>query len=291
MVWEAEFITARIASRARRVRYEAGSPNPEEVEVYRDALPAECVERCLVLGMTPELRALMAGRCAELVSVDSSAAAIAEYGPWVATPRETIVEADWSRFLQQTSQRFDVIAGDGIFGNLSGREEAGLLLRAIEAHLAPGGVFVTRMALVPEAFEAVRWTWTALAAQFRAGDIGEAEFGLTLRLFGFFRRFYDVESAILDCAGVYQEVASLCDCGVLSMRERDIVLRYVFRGKNWLPTETAWEELLAKSSWRVMRRSLRGKLWHAYYPFYACYKGKCACPNVHPGLAMKRPAQ
>jgi hypothetical protein len=270
MAWEAEFITARIASRARRVRYEAGSPNPEEVEVYRDAFPAECVERCLVLGMTPELRALMAGRCAELVSVDSSAAAIAEYGPWVASPHETIVEADWSRFLQQTGQRFDVIAGDGIFGNLSGSDAAGQLLQAIQDRLAPGGVFVTRMALVPKAFEAARWTWTALAEQFRAGDIGEAEFGLTLRLFGFFRRFYDVESAMLDCAGVYQEIANLCESGALSMREREIAWRYVFRGKNWLPTETAWVGLLAENAWLVTRRVLRGKSWHAYYPFYVC---------------------
>lgn len=206
------------------MRYEAGSPNPEEIEVYRDALPAECVERCLVLGMTPELRALMAGRCAALVSVDSSVAAIAEYGPWVASPRETIVEADWSRFLQQTGQRFHVIAGDGICGNLSGRDAAGQLLQAIQDRLAPGGVFVTRMALVSGVFEAARWTWSAPAERFRAGDIGEAEFGLTLRLFGFFRRFFDVESAILDCAGVYQEIASLCDSSALSMREREIAL-------------------------------------------------------------------
>ena len=79
---------------------------------------------------------------------------------------------------------------------------AGQLLLAIQDRLAPGGVFVTRMALLPGAFEAARWTWTALAEQFRRGYIGEAEFGLTLRLFGFFRRFYDVESAMLDCAGV-----------------------------------------------------------------------------------------
>ena len=88
---------------------------------------------------------------------------ISEYGPWVPSPRETIVEADWSRFLRQTGQRFDVIAGDGIFGNLSGRDEAGLLLQAFEARLAPGGVFVARMALVPEPFEAMRWEWTTLA--------------------------------------------------------------------------------------------------------------------------------
>jgi len=80
------------------------------------------------------------------------------------------------------------------------------------------------MALVTGVFEAARWTWSALAEQFRAGDIGEAEFGLTLRLFGFFRRFFDVESAILDCAGVYQEIASLCDSSALSMREREIAL-------------------------------------------------------------------
>ncbi len=270
MVWEAEFITARIANPARRLRHEAGSPNTEEIEVYRNALPAEREGCCLVLGMTPELRALMAGICAEVVSVDSSAVAIAEYGPWVASPRETIVEADWSRFLQQIGQRFDVIAGDGIFGNLSGSDAAGQLLRAIHDHLAPGGVFVTRMALVPEAFEEARWTWTALAEQFRAGDIGEAEFGLTLRLFGFFRRFYDVESAMLDCAGVYQEIASLCESGALSMREREIAWRYVFRGKNWLPTETAWEGLLAENAWLVTRRELRSKSWHAYYPFYVC---------------------
>ena len=163
MVWEAEFITARIAGRARRMRYEAGSPNAGEVEVYRDAFPAECVERCLALDMTPALRALMAERCAELLSVDSSAAAISEYGPWVPSPRETIVEADWSRFLRQTGQRFDVIAGDGIFGNLSGRDEAGLLLQAFEARLAPGGVFVARMALVPEPLEAMRSEWKTLA--------------------------------------------------------------------------------------------------------------------------------
>jgi hypothetical protein len=270
MAWEAEFITARIANRASRVRYEAGSPNPEEIEVYRDALPAECVERCLVLGMTPELRALMVGICAEVVSVDSSAVAIAEYGPWVASPRETIVEADWSRFLQQTGQRFDVIAGDGIFGNLSGSDAAGQLLRAIQDHLAPGGVFITRMALVPTAFEATRWSWRMLAEQFRRGCIGEAEFGLTLRLFGFFRQFYDVESAILDCAGVYREIASLCESGALRGQEREIAWRYVFTEKNWLPRETTWVGLLGESAWQITRRSLRGSLWHAYYPFYVC---------------------
>ena len=272
MAWEAEFITARIASRARRVRYEAGFPNPEEVEVYRDAFPAECVERCLILGMTPELRALMAGRCAELVSVDSSAAAIAEYGPWVASPRETIVEADWSRFLQQTCQRFDVIAGDGIFGNLSGSDAAGHLLQAIQDRLAPGGVFVTRMALVPEPFEAMRWEWMTLAEQFRRGCIGEAEFGLTLRLFGFFRNFYDLESAILDCAGVYQQIAGLCASDALSVQEREIAWRYVFMGKNWLPKETVWVEMLAENAWQVTRRALRGRLWHAYYPSHVCSK-------------------
>mgnify|MGYP001061618962 FL=1 len=93
---------------------------------------------------------------------------------------------------------------------------------------------------------------------------------MTLRLFGFFRRFYDVESAMLDCAGVYREIVSLCDSSALSMREREIVLRYVFRGKNWLPTRAAWEELIAESAWQVMRRSPRGIVWHAYCPFYVC---------------------
>ncbi|MCU0809896.1 MAG: class I SAM-dependent methyltransferase [Thiobacillaceae bacterium] len=272
MVWEIEVFTARIANQAGRLRHEAGSPSPEEIEVYRGALPAECVERCLVLGMTPELRALMARRCAEMVSVDSSAAAIAQYGPWVVSPREKIVQAEWSWFLEQSGERFDVIAGDGVFGNLSGRDAAGQLLQLIHERLAPGGVFVTRMALVPESFEAMRWEWATLAEQFRAGQIGAAEFGLTLRLFGFFRRFYDVESAILDCAGVYQQIASLCDSGALSMQEREIAWCYVFTGKNWLPRETVWEGMLAENAWQVARRSLRGRLWHGYYPFYVCSK-------------------
>ena len=272
MAWEAEFITARIASRAARLRFEAGSPNAEEIEVYRSALPADGVSRCLVLGMTPELRALMVDVSSEVVSVDSSPKAIAEYGPWVSAPRESVVEAEWSRFLQETGQRFDVIAGDGVFGNLAGRDAALGLLRVIESKLAPGGVFVSRMALVPRGLEAMRWEWPALVAQFRAGRIGEAEFGLTLRLFGFFRQFYDAETTSLDCAAVYQELAKLCDSGALDMREREIAWRYLFRGKNWLPPESVWERLLAEIPWRVVRRSLRGKLWHAYYPFYACYK-------------------
>ena len=57
------------------------------------------------------------------------------------------------------------------------------------------------------------------------------------------------------------------------MREREIAWRYVFRGKNWLPTETAWEGMLAKNAWLVTRRVLRGKSWHAYYPFYVCSRG------------------
>lgn len=216
----------------------------------------------------------------EVVSVDSSAAAIAEYGPWVAAPHETIVEAEWSGFLQQAGERFDVIAGDGIFGNVPGRDAARSLLQAIDRSLAPGGVFVSRMALVPQGFEAARWEWPELAAQLRAGRIGEAEFGLTLRLFGFFRRFYDAESATLDCAAVYREIAGLCDCGALNMHERDIVWRYLFRGKNWLPTESAWERLLAEGTWQIARRSLHGKLWHAYYPVYVCCKGRRVSPGV-----------
>ncbi len=282
MAWDAEFIAARISTRDRRLRFEAGSPNVEEIEVYRNALPADGAGRCLVLGMTPELRALMVDVSTEVVSVDSSTAAIAEYGPWVKSSRETIVEAEWSGFLQQAGERFDVIAGDGIFGNVPGYDAARSLLQAIERSLAPGGVFVTRMALVPKGFEAVQWDWSTLVAQFRAGHIGEAEFGLTLRLFGFFRRFYDAEGAILDCAAVYREIASLFDAGALDMRERDIAGRYLFTGKNWLPTESAWEGLLAEDSWRVSRRSLRGKLWHAYYPLYVCSKGRRVSLGMQP---------
>lgn len=273
MAWDAEFIAARIANRAARLRFEAGSPNAEEIEVYRSALPAGGVSRCLVLGMTPELRALMVDVSLEVVSVDSSAAAIAEYGPWVSSPRERVVEAEWSRFLQQAGQCFDVIAGDGVFGNLAGRDAARSLLQAIESKLAPGGVFVSRMALVPREFEPMRWQWPNLVAQFRAGHIGEAEFGLTLRLFGFFSQFHDAGMGSLDCGAVYREIASLCDSGALNTREREIAWRYLFMGRNWLPPESAWEGLLAEFPWRVVRRSLRGKLWHAYYPFYACSKG------------------
>ena len=71
MSWTEEIVQSRVMDGQKQLRYSAGSPNKEEVELYAKYLPHNC-EVGVVMGMTPELRNMAAEHCDLLISIDIS---------------------------------------------------------------------------------------------------------------------------------------------------------------------------------------------------------------------------
>lgn len=273
-MWDEATLRARIADSESRTRFPGASPDEAEIATYEQAVAALPREgHALVLGMTPELRQMAGTRMGRLTSVDTSREAIDLYGDWVGPDiSETVVCEDWLSFLRRHPSTFSAIFGDGIFGNVPSQAVCAELLTLIAQALRPGGRFVTRMALVPDGFRAEHWRFGGLLDRFRKDEIDGAEFGLTARLFGHYEAAYDESTSVLDNRKVYAEVDRAAANAEISAAELDVLRSYAFAGRNFVPDQRCWENMLDDAAMSFRIHTLRGKLWHSYYPVYECFR-------------------
>lgn len=269
MEWSAEYIYSRVASISRRERYPAGSPNASEAALYRQlALEAGQRRTACCLGMTPELRSVLADCYQRLLSIDCSKDAIDIYGEWLTLQqrsKEEIVYSDWIDYLNLLPRAsVDCVAGDGILCNLSGRDEAFMLMKAIHRVLEPSGCLVMRSLVMPSRPPG----WQQLRDAYRSGQVDDAGFGLGLRLLGFCDQYYSVTTGMLDNAKIYDTCLKLNKDGNLSDDELAIVNRYIFRGFNWIPGEQEWPRFVDLLPFRMTTHQLQGKHWYGYYRLY-----------------------
>jgi hypothetical protein len=271
-MWEEATFRARIDSSDQQRRFPATSPDVEEIDIYRQAVSGIGGKGyALVLGMTPELRCMAGQEFGRLTSVDASAPAIGIYRDWIGPGvDEKIVMDDWGSFLAQHPSTFSAVFGDGIFGNVPSGDDCFTLVDLIRRALCPGGVFVTRMAVVPTGFRASDWEFETLLARFRDTEIDDAEFSLGARLFGFYEKAYDGASSILDSARVFDEIEAAVETLGITDTELGVLRRSAFRGLNYLPDVPQWEDILARASLDFEAHPPRGKLWHQYYRIYTC---------------------
>jgi SAM-dependent methyltransferase len=271
--WDAGALRSRISDATRRRRYEAASPNETELSAYAVALPGADAGVAVVLGMTPELRALALQRYESIITLDSSAGAIALYRHWVPAAeraRERITEARWEEMGRHVRGQVDVVVGDGVFGNLGDAHEYANHLRAIRSILRPGGRLVTRHAVVPRAFDARTHEHSVLLGRYRSGELDPAEFGLGSRLLGHHACCYDPGTGRLDNPKLFSEVDDAHGRGELTTSERAVLRRYYFGGSNCILGQDTWEALLRETGFSVKITALHGRAWYGYYPVYAC---------------------
>ncbi len=277
--WDDQALQARIKL-AGKERYAAGSPDTSELAVYRAALTralqGETQDKSvLILGMTPELRQLAAGLGCATVCVDIHPRSIALYRDWLAPEqrcRETVIQGDWLQLPRFLSQPFDAILGDGLFGNLLTLEAHRRLLDNMRQCLSPGGAVIQRNIFIPHDFDPRDHAAAALLRAFRAGAIGEEEFGFGMRIWGCFDMAYNPDTLLLDNGQVYAIFRRWLDSGMLAPAEYALIHRYYFAGRNLIPGESLWERLLAETGFRFERQPLAGRQWYRYYPIYYCQR-------------------
>lgn len=275
--WASVVLRARIKHFDRRMRHEAGSPDPVEVARYRHFLhalkPSPQGKRVLVLGMTPEIRQMALEQGCQLTSIDSSAAAIELYTDWV-TPalmeREDIFLGDWFAIDQITPHKADAILGDGIFGNILTIDGHHRLLGKLKEALMPGGVIIMRQALIPHGFKAFHYEAETLLGRYREGSLSESEFGFAMRLWGSYESAYDASTLLLDNRIVFERYQLWAAQSILTAKEHEIINRYYFGGMNMLLPQQVWESCLTEAGLHFQTEPLCGKAWYPYYPLYSC---------------------
>ena len=276
--WNEEVYRSRINNASQFLRFEAASPNPEEIEQYRDYALSIARDnsrqlRTLVLGMTPELRCMAAEAGFELISADNNPEAIATYQNWLQEParsQEMIIRNDWRALGDKISGGVDVVLGDGVFGNILGLESHRELLQELISLLNPGGGIVLRQALIPRDFQVENYESMVLLEKYRAGQLSDGEFGLAMRLWGMSRLAYNPDTCLLDNKIVYDYYDSLRQSGVITPAELEVIRRYYFAGKNMILPQDCWEEILTSTGLNFEVQPLTGKDWYSYYPVYCC---------------------
>lgn len=273
--WSRATLESRIADAKSRQRHAGGSPDSTEIEAYASGLSDVPEGTAAVLGMTPELRSLALSRFRRVVSVDKNSDSIAVYRDWIPEQdraRETVIAGDWFHLRELLRTPMQAVLADGVFGNLPDLPAHARLLESISAALAPGGRFVTRMALIPEQFNPAEYSADRLLAQFRAGELDEAEFGFGMRLVGHHALFYDTSRHLLDNARLFAHCADRHRRGEILDVEWRAIQRYYFGGFNCIAPQSEWERVLTEGGWRWEIRRCTGKSWYAYYPVYVCSK-------------------
>jgi len=271
MSWTEEIVQSRVMDGQKQLRYSAGSPNKEEVELYAKYLPHNC-EVGVVMGMTPELRNMAAEHCDLLISIDISQAAIEIYRDWLKPEfqqKEKIIHGDWNDLEHFLDTKPGFIIGDGIFGNITPLVQYTSLLKSIRAMLPDTGSFITRQCLMPDdVITNINYHKSTLIKNFRKGMMDEAEFGLSMRLQGYAEQVYDKETALLNNKKVFEFIEIDYKNDLLSDKEYQIIHRYFFQGINSLPTKKVWEQLLTEAGFSFEYQELTGKNWYEWYPIY-----------------------
>ena len=277
MVWESGSLQSRIEDAPTRRRFSAGCPSDLELQVYERELEGLSEAGvALVLGMTPELRQLAVERFQAVVTIDASQEAIELYRDWLPLPlrrRETIVCGSWSLLADHAAeieQPICVVLGDGVFGNMIGREAHLNLLTAIGNVMAVGGRLITRHAAYPVGYDFEANTAMRLLEMFRRGQMDEAEFGFAMRMTGHALEAYDPSSGRLQNHVIFRWCNAARSRGELNEQEYAIIHRYYFGGDNCIYSQDIWENLLQQVGFTWQKTTLTGKHWYAYYPLYTC---------------------
>lgn len=276
--WNRKTLEARIRI-AGQERYAAGSPDPAELCVYRKLLLKRIAGRdegttsALVLGMTPELRRLAVNSKCRLTSIDINPSSIELYRNWLTEDqqsRECIIEGNWLELTRLLDSRVDVILGDGIFGNLPDIASHRKLLPILAESIKPDGIVILRKILVPQAMDVSEYDAATLLDDFRSNRITTEEFAFGMRIWGCFSKAYDADRLLLDNHIVFETYDHWLAQGYLTESEHSLIQRYYFGGKNLLPPQAVWEELLTDAGFAFERQPLAGRTWYQYYPIYAC---------------------
>lgn len=269
MNWSDDSLRARVACFTTRSRYPAGSPDSLESSLYKH-LVLQVVHREIAccLGMTPELRIILADCYRRIISIDCSRDSIEIYADWLGEEerlKEEVVLADWINYLDLLPEHcLDCVVGDAVLANLSGEDEARRLIMSIHRALRPSGVLVMRSLVMPPAPP----SWREIRDAYRSSQLDEAAFGLATRLLGFCSESYIASTGMLDNSIVFDECSKLYKAGDLSNDEFMIVNRYFFRGLNWIPSESRWLKFAEALPFEVVAHQLQGKHWYQYYQIY-----------------------
>jgi len=276
--WDKPTILSRIADAKSMIRYEAGSPNMAETELYRSCIlsglltGSEVCGTVLVLGMTPEIRSMALSCGFDVISMDRSSDAIDMYREWVPTrlaSNEKIVNASWFEAGLHIDAPVRAVMGDGVFGNILSAEKHIELLRILKGLLTAGGVMVFRKILVPEGFDVEAYEARRLIGKYRSGLLTDDEFGFSMRLWGNYKRSYDPETFILDNSITFKLYQDWQKNGILTAKEYACISHYYFSGLNMIIPQRKWEELIASAGMKSDCHHLEGNDWYSYYPVYS----------------------
>lgn len=272
--WDLETLQRRIANPASRRRWAGGSPDPHEIEGYASLMPpAHRRKLAVVLGMTPEVRALALQAFDRVISIDCSVEAHEMYRDWVPTharQREQRIIGDWNSPPPEILGCADAVFGDGILGNCAHETAAIDLLRCIRTLIHDEGILITRHACYPPTFAGMRHGVPDLLAAFARDVIQDEELGFGLRLAGHVDVAWDSQTCLLDCGMVYRRLDKMMRDGALSREIYAFAQRYHFAGRNWIPDESRWQQALGQAGWQARRYELSGREWYRYYPLYSC---------------------
>lgn len=278
--WDKSTILSRIADSENRIRYEAGSPNQTEVELYYHSIMsgsasnAVSKKRVLVLGMTPEIRYMALSKEFTVISIDHNLDVIDMYKDWVPDEykkNEKIIHGSWWDIEKYLTEPVDVVLGDGVFGNILSVGKHCELLRILKAVLADNGIMIFRKALLPDGFDTNAYEADALIHKYRSGVLSDAEFGFSMRLWGNYKNAYNPQTFILENGITFQRYQAWAKEGILSEAEYACIGHYYFEGLNMILPQFIWEEILSSSGCSFKHFQLKGKDWYAYYPIYRCH--------------------
>jgi len=280
--WTENTLRSRILDSRKKERFQAGSPNPDEIRAYTQHLPKHEPPgnrgAAVVLGMTPELRKAALKAFDHLYSIDINSDSISMYEKWLTKEeslRETVVRANWfdlSIVFKPAAQNIRVVFGDGVFGNTASEEQHRQLIDELRS-VFPEAALVFRKILMPEDSELETLRFDNLIARFRANEIDACEFGFAARIVGLSEIHYNKKSALLDNRAIFSDYANMREQKKLSASEYEAILRYRFYGKNCVLRESTWEKLLKGAGVSFKKTQLSGKLWYSFYPVYHCKGG------------------
>lgn len=277
--WDKPALLTRIADPKARIRYEAGSPNTEEIKTYYESLilgfNSEDLtnKHIFLLGMTPELRTMALEHGAYITSIDKNQDAIDTYTEWVPyefQANEKIIHASWWDANKHVKSPVHAILGDGVFGNVLSVEKHMELLQLLKVILAENGILVFRKAMLPNDFEPDSYDANLLIDKYRSGTMSDAEFGFSMRLWGNYKNAYNPQNFLLDNRITFKQYHEWMKEGKLTEFEYGCICHYYFNGLNMILSQHKWEELLKTADLNYTRHQLKGKDWYSYYPIYVC---------------------
>ena len=238
--WADEVLSARVEDTNNRTLHEAGSPNEDELQLYRklyqESKTSEGQKRALVLGMTPGLRHTLHKDELEVICVDVSEYAIKRFQDWIPESereRETVIKGNWLDVDSLIDDPVDVVVGDGVFANLLSAKENIELLSKLKKVITPDGVMVFRNILVPNNFQLSDFSVENRLALLREGSLSAPEFGFDFRIWAFYEKAYEQNTHCLNSKIVFEQCDELLGNNLISERENEIIRHYFFDGRRF----------------------------------------------------------